>query len=62
MLIELAEELRRDGVELVLARDIGAVRDLVRIGSAEGVLSTYPTVRAAVDALRKERPGGPGDR
>ena len=34
MLVELAEELARDGVELVLARDIAAVRDLVRLAKA----------------------------
>ncbi len=46
----------------VLARDIAAVRDLVRVDAAEGVLATYPTVRAAVEALRKEGSGGSGDR
>jgi SulP family sulfate permease len=55
MLTELAVDLRRDGIELVLARDIGAVRDLVRRGQGEETrLRTYPTVRAAVDALHEE--------
>jgi SulP family sulfate permease len=53
MLVELADELRRDGVELVLARDVGDVRDLVRLGEAEGALRSYPTVQEAVDELSK---------
>ncbi|MGH3137416.1 MAG: sodium-independent anion transporter [Gaiellaceae bacterium] len=53
MLVELADELRRDGIQLVLARDVGAVRDLVRVGAGETALAMYPTVRAAVDALQK---------
>ena len=51
MLVELAEDLRRDGVELVLARDIAAVRDLVRLREGETVLRSFPTVQAAVDEL-----------
>lgn len=54
MLVELADDLRRDGVELVLARDVGRVRDLVRLGEGDSPLRTYPTVRAAVAALEKE--------
>jgi sulfate permease, SulP family len=50
MLVQLADDLRRDGVELVLARDVGRVRDLVRLGDSP--LRIYPTVRAAVDALQ----------
>jgi MFS superfamily sulfate permease-like transporter len=57
MLTSLAGDLRRDGIELVLARDVGAVRDLVQLGEGEVPLQTYPTVRAAVDALSRERPG-----
>ena len=53
MLVTLAQDLRRDGVELALARDIGAVRDLLRLGEDEFVIRTYPTVRAAVDSLQK---------
>ena len=51
MLVQLAADLRRDGIELVLARDIGAVRDLVEAGGEERVLRSYPTVQAAVDEL-----------
>ena len=50
MLVELAGDLRRDGIELVLARDVGVVRELTRLGQRTP-LQTYPTVRAAVDAL-----------
>jgi hypothetical protein len=52
MLVQLADDLRRDGVELVLARDVGRVRDLVRLGEGDSPLRIYPTVRAAVDALQ----------
>jgi high affinity sulfate transporter 1 len=62
MLVQLAEDLRRDGVELVLARDVGAVRDLVRLRESERPLTRYPTVQAAVDDLTKGGPAGPGDR
>jgi high affinity sulfate transporter 1 len=50
MLVELAEDLRREGVELVLARDIGVVRDLVRL-HGDSALRSFPTVQAAVDEL-----------
>jgi SulP family sulfate permease len=53
MLTELADDLGRDGIELVLARDVAAVRDLVRLGDTDTPLRTYPTVRAAVDALEQ---------
>jgi sulfate permease, SulP family len=53
MLVELADELRRDGIELVLARDVGEVRDLLQLGAEDAALRTYPTVRAAVEALRR---------
>jgi SulP family sulfate permease len=51
MLVELADDLRRGGVELVLARDVGVVRDLVRLQEGDGALRSFPTVQAAVDAL-----------
>jgi high affinity sulfate transporter 1 len=57
MLHELAESLEREGVRFVIARDVGMVRDLVERGDQSGVLThVYPTVQAAVDALR--RPSG----
>jgi anti-anti-sigma factor len=56
MLTTLAEDLRRDGIELVLARDVEAVRDLVRLAESDAPLHTYPTVRAAVEALQGDPP------
>jgi hypothetical protein len=37
----------------VLARDVGTVRELVELGEDDEPLRTYPTVRAAIDALEK---------
>jgi sulfate permease, SulP family len=54
MLTELGADLRRDGVELVLARDVGRIRDLVGVGTEEMPLQIFPTVRAAVEALHGE--------
>jgi MFS superfamily sulfate permease-like transporter len=51
MLVELAADLRRDGIELVIARDIGAARDLLPVGPERSPIRTFPTVDAAVDAL-----------
>jgi high affinity sulfate transporter 1 len=62
MLVQLADDLRRDGVGLVLARDIGAIRDLVKVGADEQALRSYPTVQEAVDDLGKGRRDGSGDR
>src|ERR1700722_3193651 len=51
MLDELADELQRDGVNLVLARDVGQVRDVLRkTGGDISRERVFPTVRAAVDA------------
>jgi hypothetical protein len=49
--VQLSGDLGRDGVTLLLARDIGQVRDLLRRAGAEDTLAhVYPTVDAAVDA------------
>lgn len=54
MLVGLGHDLRRDGIELVLARDAGAIRDLVALREGEdGPLRNYPTVQTAVDELTK---------
>ncbi|HEY6780342.1 MAG TPA: SulP family inorganic anion transporter, partial [Thermoleophilaceae bacterium] len=54
MLVELAEDLARDGKRLLLARDIGDVRDVLRRADPDSPLETvYPTVDAAVEALRE---------
>ncbi|TQK50630.1 high affinity sulfate transporter 1 [Streptomyces sp. SLBN-118] len=53
MLDNLAEELEDLGVRLLLARDVGQVRDVLRTAEARTELRrVYPTVRAAVDAAR----------
>jgi hypothetical protein len=54
MLTALAADLRRDGVELAFARDVGDVRELVRLGVTDAPLPRYPTVKVAVDALRSK--------
>ena len=56
MLAETAEDLERRGVRLVLARDLGQVRDILR-AEGQAPLTAYPTVQAAVKALSK----GAGD-
>jgi anti-anti-sigma factor len=53
MLGQLVADLGRDGIRLVLARDIGQVRDLLRASEAGGVLRAYPTIEDAVDALSR---------
>ncbi len=56
MLERLSDGLRHEGVRLLLARDIGQVRDVLRRAGADGPLERfYPTVQAAVEAAQ-----GPG--
>jgi hypothetical protein len=55
MLVELAEDLQRDGVELALARGIAAVHDLVRLQESDVALRSYPSVQEAVDDLTRRR-------
>jgi len=51
MLDRVADDLRRRDVELVLARDVGLVRDVLeRVGSDSALHQVYPSVRAAVIA------------
>jgi sulfate permease, SulP family len=52
MLIAPADSLRDSGTELVLARDVAGVRDLLSTGEAAQI-RTFPTVQEAVDALRR---------
>jgi sulfate permease, SulP family len=52
MLIALADELADRGTELVLARDVAGVRDLLATEEATRI-RTFPTVQNAVDALRR---------
>jgi sulfate permease, SulP family len=52
MLIEVATDLRRSGVELVIARDVGQVRDVLRRAEGDAPLPpAYPTVMDAVQAV-----------
>jgi anti-anti-sigma factor len=53
MLAELTEDLKGNGVQLVLARDIGQVRDVLAKAETERPIPAYPTVQAAVEAVRK---------
>ena len=56
MLIQLGHDLQDQGKRLVLAREVGQLRDeLDHAPSGQGqIIETYPTVRAAVDALRQD--------
>jgi SulP family sulfate permease len=61
MLEELMEELARDGKRLLLARDIGPVRDVLR-RTAPGLDTVYRTVEEAVEqAGRQASVQPPGD-
>ena len=52
VLVNTARELDGDGVRLVLAHDIGQVRDLLHAAEAQRLVDVfYPTVQAAVDAV-----------
>ena len=58
---EMIERLRTvlagQGKQLVLARDIGQVRDVLgRAGDDVDATTVYPTVAAAVDAVRAAPP------
>jgi high affinity sulfate transporter 1 len=62
---EMVERLRTllaaKGTRLVLARDIGQVRDVLgRAGDEVDAATVYPSVSAAVDALRPAPPSTPG--
>ncbi len=54
MLIELGHDLQRQGKRLVLARQVGQVRDILSTEQRPTAIEIYPSVRAAVDALRAE--------
>ncbi len=54
MLDELAGDLRRRGVTLLVARDIGEVRDILGEAASDPALQrVYPSVQAAVEAAQK---------
>jgi high affinity sulfate transporter 1 len=54
MLIELAHTMGRQGKHLVIARQVGQVRDVLAKDRAPTAIAIYPSVRAAVDALHAE--------
>jgi MFS superfamily sulfate permease-like transporter len=57
MLGALAADLERDGVVLVVARDVGQVRDVLRrTDGGPDAVRAFPTVQAAVEAV--SGPGG----
>jgi high affinity sulfate transporter 1 len=55
MLRTLRDDLARREIKLVLSRDIGQVRDVIRHAAADGDidLEIYPTVQAAVEAVTR---------
>jgi high affinity sulfate transporter 1 len=54
MLMQLGGDLEREDVRLVVARDIGQVRDVLRRTEGERLpLSAYPSVREAIEALTR---------
>ena len=53
MLVQLTEELERRWVKLVIARDIGQVRDVLETAPDTVKARAYPTVQAAVDDLQR---------
>jgi sulfate permease, SulP family len=52
MLLQLRADLARDGVQLVLARDIGQVRDVLRRAGVEDDALVFRTVEDAVNQVR----------
>jgi high affinity sulfate transporter 1 len=53
---QVARELRSDGVRVVLARNVGQVRDVIRAAPGDSILDTaFPTVDEAVNRVVAER-------
>jgi len=60
MLVALHEQLRAQGVRLVLARVVGQVHDVLGCITDDGDLTaSYPTIAAAFTALGGSHPAGP---
>ena len=55
MLDELADDLKRTGVQLVIAHDLGQVGDVIKQADVESELQMYPTIEAALDSPRVRR-------
>ena len=54
MLVDLSHDLQRQGKCLVLARQVGQVREMRATQQAPTAIEIYPSVREAVDALGAE--------
>ena len=52
MLLQLRGDLDREGVRLVMARDIGQVRDVLRREGVTDATVVYATVEDAVNRVR----------
>ena len=69
MLAELTQSLEREGVRLLVTREIGQVRDVVRqVATDTTPEGVYPTVQAAIQAAQQpsgttspDPPGGGRD-
>ncbi len=55
MLSELSSDLRRTGVMLAMAQEVGQVRDVLRLNNPDTPLEVYPSLHTAVAAVA---PGG----
>jgi len=59
MLVELGDDLKRQGIDIVLAHDLGQVEDLLAKGDVTaGIHGIYPTVAAAVAAIAEPSVAG----
>ena len=54
----IADDLGRDGIQFVVARDIGQVRDLLSRDDKSAALPAYSTIEEAVEALSPEQRRG----
>ena len=57
MLAELTEDLEQRGVGILVARDVGQVRDVVHRAGEGSSVRLYPSVQAALDAVRHSEGG-----
>lgn len=57
MLTEVTDDLRTQGVDLVLAHDIGQVRDLLPSDERGTGPALYPTIDQAIEAVQRRIPG-----
>jgi sulfate permease, SulP family len=62
MLVQLREDLRRRGVELVLAQEVGQVRDVLSHASDHGEPAIFPTVDEVIRDHPHVSAAGDGDR